>query len=443
MNAVTMTFLGEDKLSGTFDKVGKSADAMQSKVKDAGNGMAHGFDKTIEGFDTLDTRAMGFRDTITGLQDSMTALRAPSLEESQANTAKATAKLDGLIKKVKEYDNALKDEQAILKQQQKELAALNAVDSKKRDKEAIAAKKAEIQATKDQIDATKEQRDAAQDTVDMQKQQVDALKAIEQSSLSTGERLLYVGAGVGDLASGFANLLGPALKSAALWFANLSAVQAVWNGITVAGTAVMKLLNAAFISSPIGWVVLGIGAIVTAFIILWEKSAAFRDFFIGVWNGIKDVVGTVVGWIVDRWNSLTGFFQNNPLGQIIVSIFKAIGSAIGAVVDAIKWLIDRIRDAINWAKQLIGQVANIPGLGGGGNFTGHGQIKRHHTGGVVPGMLGSEQLAILQAGERVTPRGQASNQGSGGLVISDNADSLLASFLMGLERQGIIQWKAA
>lgn len=441
MNAVTMTFLGEDKLSGMFDKVGKSADAMQSKVKDAGNGMAHGFDKTIEGFDTLDTRAMGFRDTITGLQDSMTALRAPSLAESEANTARATAKLDDLIKKVKEYDDALKTQQATLKQQQKELAALNAVDPSKRDKEAIAAKKADIQTTKDQIDATKQQREAAQDTVDMQKQQVDALKAIEQSSLSVGERLLYVGAGVGDLASGFANLLGPAVKSAALWFTGLSAVQTVWNGVTAAGTAIMAGLNAAFIASPIGWIVLLIAGLVAAFVILWDKSAGFRDFWIGIWNDITGQVQSAVGWIKDRWNDLVKFFNDTAFGRIVKGIFEGIGNAIGAVINAIKWLIDRIKDAIGWAKDLLAKVTGIPGLGGsGGGMTGHGNWKRHHTGGVVPGMLGSEQLAVLQAGEKVIPRGQAGNNDGVQIVVSGNGDSELASFLMSLKRKGILQF---
>lgn len=71
-NEVTLTFAGDsDKLEKAFDDVGASAKGMSDKVDSAGKDVESSFDRAGEATDTLDTRAMGFRDTITGVQDSM------------------------------------------------------------------------------------------------------------------------------------------------------------------------------------------------------------------------------------------------------------------------------------------------------------------------------------------------------------------------------------
>lgn len=74
-NQVTLTFAGDSSdLEKAFDKVGQSSKQMGSdvdkasvKVRDSGAG----FDKAGEAADNLDTKAMGFRDTMTGVQDTM------------------------------------------------------------------------------------------------------------------------------------------------------------------------------------------------------------------------------------------------------------------------------------------------------------------------------------------------------------------------------------
>ena len=57
--------------------VTKFSDVVDTETKRVVTGlgdskMTGGFGKMQEGFDVADTRAMGFRDTITGVQDSMT-----------------------------------------------------------------------------------------------------------------------------------------------------------------------------------------------------------------------------------------------------------------------------------------------------------------------------------------------------------------------------------
>ncbi|MEU5721570.1 hypothetical protein ABZ783_07085 [Micromonospora sp. NPDC047738] len=72
-NQITMTFAGEDKpLVDSFGRVGGAARDMGREVDAAGSS----FDRVGETADTVDTRAMGFRDTLTGIQDSFLGLKA-------------------------------------------------------------------------------------------------------------------------------------------------------------------------------------------------------------------------------------------------------------------------------------------------------------------------------------------------------------------------------
>lgn len=80
---VTLTFAGDSaNLEKTFDRVGESAQSMSSEVGRASNRMADSssaLDRFGEAADETDTRAMGFRDTITGLSDAMAYFNDDSL----------------------------------------------------------------------------------------------------------------------------------------------------------------------------------------------------------------------------------------------------------------------------------------------------------------------------------------------------------------------------
>ena len=53
-------------------------------------------------------------------------------------------------------------------------------------------------------------------------------------------------------------------------------------------------LNAVMLANPIGLIIAAIAALVIAFVLLWKKSAAFRNFWKGLWKNIKSIVSTVV-----------------------------------------------------------------------------------------------------------------------------------------------------
>ena len=65
-NQVTLTFAGESKgLEQTTQRVGQATEDMDRKVRSSGDG----FERASERFDDMDTKAMGFRDSLTGIED--------------------------------------------------------------------------------------------------------------------------------------------------------------------------------------------------------------------------------------------------------------------------------------------------------------------------------------------------------------------------------------
>lgn len=106
------------------------------------------------------------------------------------------------------------------------------------------------------------------------------------------------------------------------------AVLAAKNAITAVKSA-WTVLSGAFAASPVGWVVIGIVALVAAFVVLWNKSEAFRGFWIGLFEKIK-------GAVQNAWSTLQPALQN--LGQKLMELYEAakpILEVIGAIAGAV------------------------------------------------------------------------------------------------------------
>jgi len=87
---------------------------------------------------------------------------------------------------------------------------------------------------------------------------------------------------------------------------------AAWSVIQGIATGVQWAWNAAMTANPIGLVIVAVVALVAAFVLLWNNSEAFRDFFIGMWDAIVvavtaawewivAAVQTAIDWIVNAW----------------------------------------------------------------------------------------------------------------------------------------------
>lgn len=67
-------------------------------------------------------------------------------------------------------------------------------------------------------------------------------------------------------------------------------------------------LGAAFAANPIGIVIVAITALVAAFIYLWNNCESFRNFFINLWEDIKNACSVAVDWIIEKCQAIGTFF---------------------------------------------------------------------------------------------------------------------------------------
>ena len=170
----------------------------------------------------------------------------------------------------------------------------------------------------------------------------------------------------------------------------LSGLSIVIGGVTTAVGFLSTALSF-LAANPIILIIAGITALVAAIVILWNKSEAFRNFILGVWQNIQTVFGNLVAWFGQKKEQIVGFFQSLPetLGGIfsrawgaiqkafsgvasffsgiwrtITGVFTTIGTSIanaisGAVKSGINGVISMIENTINGAINLINGAINL------------------------------------------------------------------------------------
>lgn len=117
------------------------------------------------------------------------------------------------------------------------------------------------------------------------------------------------------------------------------ALVAIGNVITAVGTIMtivpkvtgaISALNAILLANPITLVIAGITALVAAFVLLWNKSEAFRDFWINLWNKIKESAQKVIDWFAPAIDAIKNAFEKlkSKISGEIVPAFQNLWSAI-------------------------------------------------------------------------------------------------------------------
>ena len=90
-----------------------------------------------------------------------------------------------------------------------------------------------------------------------------------------------------------------------------------------------------------------IGALVAAFIYLWNTSEGFRNFWIGLWENIKTVASVVV-------EAVLGFFT--MIGEALTAAAEFIGGVITTIISAVQTAWETIKTVVNVAIQVIGVI---------------------------------------------------------------------------------------
>ena len=114
----------------------------------------------------------------------------------------------------------------------------------------------------------------------------------------------------------------------------------------------MAGLNATMAANPIGLIITAIGLLVAAFIYLWNNCEGFREFWINLWEKVKEIAVTV-------WNGIKDFFQAaweaikstaetvwNGIKDFFTGIWEGIKNTVSTVMNAIHTVISTVWNAI-------------------------------------------------------------------------------------------------
>lgn len=172
-------------------------------------------------------------------------------------------------------------------------------------------------------------------------------------------------------AFGAAVIINSANKSIARGFMR-TAAQAMAAGVRIAAAQLIAM-------GPIGWVIAAVVGLIGVFTLLWNKSDAFRGFFIGVWDKIKVAAEGVRDWfvndlqpkleevwativeavqpVIDKFKEFTDFFKGEGVsfGQQLKEDFATVQEAIQPLFDGISEFWSEHGDKIIGFVQLVGQ----------------------------------------------------------------------------------------
>lgn len=143
-----------------------------------------------------------------------------------------------------------------------------------------------------------------------------------------------------DHSDGFIAAIAAMAAGLGAYFAYTTAIQIMKNGwmslaiVQKAVAAAQAVLNAVMAANPIGIIIGLIAALVAAFVVLWNKSESFRNFWLNLWDNIKNAVQPVIDTIVSlftgawdliksAWEGVTEFFTN--VWEGIKLVFSTVG----------------------------------------------------------------------------------------------------------------------
>lgn len=145
----------------------------------------------------------------------------------------------------------------------------------------------------------------------------------------------------------------------------------VATGATAALTAAQWALNAAFVATPIGWIVLGLAAVVAAGVALYKNWDTVKAKAGEVWNSIKTAFGGIRDSITGAFSAakekVAGFFS--WLNQKIESV-PILGSIYKGGKSAVSWVADHLdgnamgtpywRGGYTRVNERGGEIMNLP-----------------------------------------------------------------------------------
>ena len=126
------------------------------------------------------------------------------------------------------------------------------------------------------------------------------------------------------------------------------------------------LLNSAQLASPMTLIIGLIAGLVAAFVVLWNKSEAFRNFWIELWENIKSITSEVVTAVGDffsgLWENIKAVYATAAewFSEKFTAVKDAIITVITPILDFFSEVWAKIKEfftpAVEWFKELFSSV---------------------------------------------------------------------------------------
>ena len=184
----------------------------------------------------------------------------------------------------------------------------------------------------------------------MRKITEDILPKVKEALKWISEHLPEIEAGAVGIAVAFTTWKFVSLITA------VSTALAGMSAAEVLAAAKTWLLNTALMANPIGLIVAAIAGLVTAFVILWNKSEAFRNFWTGLWESItlwvSNTVTQIGEFFTNLWNDIKETFA--PVIQWFKDIFSKAWNVIKEAWSKVKEFFSGVWNGITAVFLIVG-----------------------------------------------------------------------------------------
>lgn len=162
--------------------------------------------------------------------------------------------------------------------------------------------------------------------------------------LAEGSTLAKIALGGLNILTKIGGWIMPAISAIGTFISGIMEGSAIAGAFSSAWGTIVAVL-----SGPVGWIIGIVVALVAVFVLLWNKCEGFRNFFIGLWNGIVSVVSNawnsflegarpIVEALMNVWNALTEFFSAlwNGIVSVATTVWNGIVEVVTPIIEAIK-----------------------------------------------------------------------------------------------------------
>lgn len=159
----------------------------------------------------------------------------------------------------------------------------------------------------------------------------------------------------------------------------MTAATVAWNAVCAIATTITTALGAAiaFLTSPIGFVIIAITALITAGVLLYQHWDEVKKFAAEAWEAIKKTINNAIDAVKvfisstleliktaweTKWNQIKAFASNlwNAIKALATSIFEAIRDKLSEIWDSVKRTIEEKWNAIkDWFEDIWKKIKEV------------------------------------------------------------------------------------